>query len=80
MFTVGQRDALRERVLRLAADDDRVVAAAVVGSLAVDDGGDRFSDLDLTFAVADKVRVKAVLADWTSTLIAELDAVRLADH
>jgi hypothetical protein len=79
MFTVGQRDALRERVLRLAANDDRVVAGAVVGSLAVDDGGDRFSDLDLTFAVADEVPVTAVLADWTSTLIDELDAIHLAD-
>jgi hypothetical protein len=78
MFTVRQRDALRERVLRLAADDDRVVAGAVVGSLAVDDG-DRFSDLDLTFAVADEVSVTAVLADWTGTLIDELDAIRLAD-
>jgi hypothetical protein len=79
MFTVGQRDALRERVLRLAADDDRVVAGAVVGSLAVDDGGDRFSDVDLTFAVADEVPVTAVLADWTSALLDELDAIRLAD-
>jgi hypothetical protein len=79
MFTVGQRGALRERVLRLAADDDRVVAGAVVGSLAVDNGGDRFSDLDLTFAVADEVPVTAVLAEWTSTLIDELDAIRLAD-
>jgi hypothetical protein len=79
MFTVGQRDALRERVLRVAADDDRVVAGAVVGSLAVDDGGDLFSDLDLTFAVADEVPVTAVLADWTSTLIDELDAIRLVD-
>jgi hypothetical protein len=79
MFTVGQRDALRERVLGLAADDDRVVAGAVVGSLAVDGGGDRFSDLDLTFAVVDEVPVTAVLADWTSTLIDELGAIRLAD-
>ena len=46
VFTVEQRDALRERVLRLAGEDDRVVAGAAVGSLAVD-GGDRFSDLDL---------------------------------
>ena len=48
MFTIEQRDALREHVLRLADDDDRVVAGAAVGSLAVDEG-DRFSDLDLTF-------------------------------
>ena len=78
MFTVQQRDALRERVLRLAEEDDRVVAAAAVGSLAVDDG-DRFSDLDLTFGVADHVPVNDVLDDWTTRLIDELGAVRLAD-
>jgi hypothetical protein len=78
VFTVEQRDALREHVLRLAEQDDRVVAGAAVGSLAVD-GGDRFSDLDLTFGVADDVPVTTVLADWTSTLVDELAAVRLAD-
>jgi hypothetical protein len=51
VFTVEQRDALRERVLAFAEQDARVVAGAAVGSLAVG-GGDRFSDLDLTFAVA----------------------------
>ena len=78
MFAVEQRDALRERVLRLAEDDARVVAGAAVGSLAVD-GGDRFSDLDLTFAVADNVPMADVLDDWTDTLVAELGAVRLID-
>jgi hypothetical protein len=78
MFTVAQRDALRERVLRLAEGDERVVAAAAVGSLAVD-GGDRFSDLDLTFGIDDRVPVADVLDDWTSTLVDELDAVHLAD-
>jgi hypothetical protein len=78
MFTVEQRDALRERVLGLAEEDDRVVAGAVVGSLAVD-RADRFSDLDLTFGIADRVRVADVLDDWTGTLIDELDAVHLAE-
>ncbi len=55
-----------------------MVAAAAVGSLAVD-GGDRFSDLDLTFGIADHVPVAAVLNDWTRTLVDELDAVHLAD-
>ena len=41
MFTVEQRDALREHALRLAESDDRVVAGAAVDSLAIDDG-DRF--------------------------------------
>src|SRR5262245_38699364 len=78
MFTIEQRDTLRERMLRLADGDERVVAGAEVGSLAVGTG-DRFSDLDLTFAVADGVQVEDVLADWTRTLGDELGAVRLVD-
>jgi hypothetical protein len=78
VFTVEQRDALCERVMRLAHEDDRVVAGAVVGSLAVD-GGDRFSDVDLTFGIADEVPVADVLEDWTRTLIDGLDAVHLVD-
>ena len=78
MFTVEQRDALRERLLAVAKEDHRVVAGAAVGSLAVN-GGDRFSDVDLTFGVADHVQVAHVLDDWTRTLADELDAVRLAD-
>ena len=78
MFTVEQRDALRRHVLRLADEDERVVAGAVVGSLAVD-GADRFSDLDLTFGIADPVPVAVVLDDWTRTFVDELDAIHLVD-
>jgi hypothetical protein len=78
VFTLEQRDALREYLLGRAAEDERVVAGAAVGSLAVD-GGDRFSDLDLTFGIADHVAVAEVLDDWTRTLIDERDAVQLAD-
>ena len=78
MFTVEQRDALRERLLRLAEEDERVVAGAAVGSLAVD-GGDRFSDLDLTFGIADHVPVSDALEGWTRTLVDELHAVHLVD-
>ena len=83
MFTLEQRDALRERVLRLAHEDERVVAGAAVGSLAVD-GGDRFSDLDLTFGVAEQAcgrRARRLDADAHRRLaaaqLAELSAV---DH
>jgi hypothetical protein len=78
VFTVAQRDAVREHLLRLAEADEHVVAAAAVGSLAAD-GGDRFSDLDLSFGIADHVPVAAVLNAWTRTLIDQLDAVHLAD-
>ena len=76
MFTVEQRDALRRRVLGIAEADERVIAGALVGSLAVD-GADRFSDLDLTFGVA--APVADVLDDWTRTLVDELGAVQLVD-
>ena len=78
MFTVEQRDGLRARMLRLAEEDERVVAGAAVGSLAVGTG-DRFSDLDLTFGIADGVPVAQVLDAWTRTLSEELDALQLAD-
>jgi len=78
VFTVEQRAALRDRILALAEADPRVVAGAAVGSLALG-GGDPFSDLDLTFAVADEVPVAQVLEDWTRTLRDELAAVQLVD-
>jgi hypothetical protein len=78
VFTVEQRDALRDHVLRLAEADERVVAGAAVGSLALG-GGDRFSDLDLTFGVVDSMPVAEVLDDWTRTLAAEREAVQLTD-
>jgi hypothetical protein len=65
-------------VFELAASDERVVAGAIVGSLAHDDG-DRWSDLDLTFGVADDLPVMDVLIDWTRNLVDEIDAVHLFD-
>ena len=78
MFTVKDRERVRERILELAAGDARVVGSAVVGSLALSEG-DRWSDLDLTFAVADNFPLGEVLADWTRTLVQEFDAVELFD-
>ena len=65
-------------MLQLAEEDERVVAGAAVGSLAVG-SGDRFSDLDLTFGIVDGVPVGHVLDGWTRMLTEELDAVQLVD-
>ena len=78
MFAIEERDAARDRLLELAQADERVVGAAVVGSLSMG-AGDRWSDLDLTFAVSDDVEVDQVLTDWTRELVADLDAVVLFD-
>lgn len=78
MFSVEERDRVRDRVLEMASADSRVVSGAVVGSLALG-GGDRWSDLDLMFAVADGAPVAEVLADWSRSLVDEFDAVHLFD-
>lgn len=78
MFSIEDRDRVRDRVFELASSDTRIVAGAVVGSLALDEG-DRWSDLDLTFAVSDGVPVSEVLDDWTRSLVAEFVAVQLFD-
>ncbi len=78
MFNISYRNHIRERVLQLADSDPRVVAGAVVGSLALGDG-DRWSDLDLTFAVKDDVSMLDVLGEWTQTIAAELNAAHLFD-
>jgi predicted nucleotidyltransferase len=78
MFSVNERERIQDRVLEMAAADPRVVAGAVVGSLARDEG-DRWSDLDLTFAVENGVPVLKVLEDWTRSLAGEFRAVHLFD-
>jgi hypothetical protein len=78
MFSVAQRERVHNRVLEMAAADRRVVAGAVVGSLVAGQG-DRWSDLDLTFAVDDRASVSDVLEDWTGAIVAEFDALQLFD-
>jgi hypothetical protein len=78
MFTADQRDHVRDEVLALARADDRVVAAAVVGSLA-DAPGDAYSDLDLAFGVAGPDELGSVLADFTGHLVSEQEAIHLFD-
>lgn len=78
MFGIEDRNHLHSRVLQIAESDPRVVAGAVVGSLAFGDG-DRWSDLDLSFAVADEYSIFDVLEDWTSSIVQEFDATHLFD-
>jgi hypothetical protein len=78
MFSIQDRNILRDYVLQLATSDSRVMAGAAVGSLALSDG-DRWSDLDLTFAVSDDFTIFDVLEGWTSNIIKEFNATQLFD-
>ncbi len=78
MFTVEERDRVGDRLVELAEADERIGAAAIVGSLALG-AGDRWSDLDFTFGVVDGVTVTEVLDDWTRAMAEQFDAVTLLD-
>ncbi len=78
VFRIEDRDRVRDRVLGIALSDPRVVAGAVLGSLAQDEG-DRWSDIDIMFAVADDVPVIEVLEAWSQTIVREFGAVALFD-
>ena len=78
MFSVEDRDRVRDRILEMAQADARVVAGAMIGSLAVG-MGDRWSDLDLGFGLAGGVSPTDVLADWTPRLERDHDAVHFFD-
>jgi predicted nucleotidyltransferase len=78
IFSEQDRERIHDRVLEIAKEDARIASGAVVGSLALSDG-DRWSDLDLTFAVADEFSVGEVLEDWTRKLAKEFDAIQLFD-
>ena len=84
MFTVEERERVRAALIEFARQDARVIAGAEVGSLtgpagAAGVGGDRWSDLDLTFGLAAGVEPRALLDDWAAVLAAEWDAVALFD-
>lgn len=78
MFTVEERDRIRDRILAMAHADPRIVAGATIGSLA-GEPGDRWSDLDLGFGVGVGASPADVLADWTPRLERDHDAVHLFD-
>jgi hypothetical protein len=77
VFSSDDREQLRTRLIERARSDPRISAAAAVGSSA--SGGDRWSDLDLTFAVAPGVPVKDVLDEWTGSLVSADGAAVLFD-
>ncbi len=58
--------------------DPRLVAGALIGASAAG-GGDRWSDLDLTFGLADNVNLTDVMTDWTTRLQREFNATHLFD-
>lgn len=77
MTPLVDREAIKSRLIEYARNDPGIVGAALVGSTA--SGGDRWSDLDLTFAVSPNTTVEAMLESWTDWIEAEFGGVKLVD-
>ncbi len=77
-FSPEYRDQLSLKLALWAESDSRLTAAAIVGSLAHSQG-DRWSDLDLTFAVAPGVSLNDMVDAWTGKLISEEGGLVLFD-
>jgi hypothetical protein len=75
VFSVADRERVKDRLLALANADPRVAAAAFVGGSAATE--DRFSDVDITFGVDGDL--EAVLIEFTQLLSDEFDAAALCD-
>lgn len=77
-FSLAYRDRVFSQILKWASVDSRIVAGAVVGSVATSPG-DRWSDLDLSFAVGGGLPAIDVLEDWTANLATEFSTNKLFD-
>jgi predicted nucleotidyltransferase len=76
VFSIREREALRDRLIAAAREDHRITAAAVVGSGAMD-GEDAWSDIDLALRLADGLEPDDVAADWTTRIYESAGAI---DH
>ena len=78
IFDPAARERVSDWLVERARADDRIVAGAAIGSLTAG-GGDRYSDLDLTFAIREDGDLEELLDDYAQALADEFDATMLFD-
>jgi len=67
VYTIDERERLREKIVETARADPRISGGAITGSAAVG-ASDRWSDLDLAFGIADRAQMRETLSDWTDLM------------
>ena len=78
MFTVAQRERIRDGLVRAASEDERITAAAFVGSAATN-REDRWSDIDLALRIRPDLEPEPVAWHWTERMYADHDVVHHLD-
>jgi len=76
VFSEQERDDICHRLVAAARTDDRIAAAAVVGSAALD-RTDQWSDIDLALRLASGLEPADVASTWTGRMYEDYGAV---DH
>jgi hypothetical protein len=67
MFTIEERERLRDELVAAAKADGRIIGAALTGSAAAS-AEDEWSDIDLAFGLAPDADQAEVIADWTDRM------------
>jgi hypothetical protein len=67
MFTIEERQRLRDQLIASAEVDGRITGAALTGSAAAD-REDEWSDIDLALGLAADADQAEVIADWTDRM------------
>jgi hypothetical protein len=78
MFSVEDRERLRDQLIAAARADARISAAALVCSSAIGPE-DKWSDIDFAVCVDEDPNRKAVIVQWTDRMYAEHGAVHHLD-
>lgn len=78
MFTVAEREQVRDALIAAARADDRIAGAALTGS-AASGAEDEWSDIDLAFGLTPAADLAEVLADWTALMYRDHGVVHHTD-
>ena len=78
MYSKTFRQNIQAALIQFAEQDQRIVAAAIVGSESIGTN-DEWSDIDLTFGVDETSDFDVVLSDWTDFLQTQFEAKILFD-
>ncbi len=78
IFTPETRERLHETLVSKARGNDRVTAAAIVGSASVGQE-DRWSDIDLALGLAEPSDMSEVMADLTEAMYRDHGTVHHLD-
>jgi hypothetical protein len=78
VFTTGERDRLRDTLIRAARADGRITGAALTGSASLG-AEDRWSDIDLALGLAAGADAGELITDWTGVMYRDHRALHHVD-